>query len=46
MQYAFSLGHVEIDDVIHNTFGALLGGMFCFIPLEPWRWFQIVHPSE
>jgi glycopeptide antibiotics resistance protein len=46
MQYAFSLGHVEIDDVIHNAFGALLGGIFCFIPLEPWRWFQIVHPSE
>ncbi len=46
MQYAFSLGHVEIDDVIHNSLGALLGAIFSIVPLEPWRWFQIVHPSE
>lgn len=25
IQYAYALGKVEIDDVIHNAFGALLG---------------------
>ena len=46
VQYAYSLGWVEIDDVIHNSLGALLGAIFSMIPLEPWRWFQIIPPSE
>lgn len=32
-QYRFGLGQVEIDDVIHNALGALLGGIFGMIQL-------------
>lgn len=46
VQYAYALGWVEIDDVIHNSLGALLGAIFSMVPLEPWRWFQIIPPSE
>ena len=28
-QYLFALGQAEVDDVIHNGLGALLGGTFC-----------------
>jgi glycopeptide antibiotics resistance protein len=43
VQYTYSLGRVEIDDVIHNTLGAMLGAIFSIVPLEPWRWIQLVH---
>lgn len=46
VQYVCSLGQVEIDDVIHNSLGAFLGAVLCIIPLEPWRWFQIIPPSQ
>lgn len=45
-QFIYALGQAEIDDVIHNSLGALLGGVFCFVPLEPWWWFQIIPPAE
>lgn len=33
IQYAFSLGFVEVDDVIHNTLGAFLGYLACvYVP--------------
>lgn len=39
VQYAFSLGRVEIDDVLHNTLGALLGALMGSLgrprPAEP-----------
>ena len=28
-QFRLNLGHCEIDDVIHNTLGALLGSLVC-----------------
>ena len=31
-QYRFGLGLAETDDVIHNTLGALLGGLAVFVP--------------
>lgn len=34
-QYRFGLGRTEIDDVIHNALGALLGGIFGIIRLPP-----------
>jgi glycopeptide antibiotics resistance protein len=42
-QYVYSLGQVEIDDVIHNTLGAMLGAIFSIVPLEPWHWIQLVN---
>ena len=30
-QYLFALGQAEVDDVIHNALGALLGGAICEI---------------
>lgn len=33
-QYIYALGSVEIDDVIHNAFGALLGGIFGIVNLK------------
>ena len=29
LQYRFALGQAEVDDVIHNGLGALLGGVVC-----------------
>ena len=35
-QYLFSLGQAEVDDVIHNGLGALLGGAVCeLLPQRP-----------
>lgn len=34
-QYRFHLGLAETDDVIHNILGALLGGLACWIPVDP-----------
>ena len=31
-QYYWQLGRVEADDVLHNTLGALIGGIFGIIP--------------
>lgn len=31
-QYAFALGQAEIDDVLHNTLGALLGALAALCP--------------
>ena len=31
-QYRWQLGRVEIDDVLHNALGALLGGVFGVMP--------------
>ncbi len=42
-QFVLHLGWTEIDDVIHNTLGALLGSIFAIVPLEPWRWIQLVN---
>jgi glycopeptide antibiotics resistance protein len=33
LQYSLSMGRAEIDDVIHNTLGALLGSLGSLIPL-------------
>jgi len=35
-QYRFALGQAEIDDVIHNTLGALVGALVCTIHLK-WK---------
>ena len=35
-QYQFALGQAEIDDVIHNTLGALIGALVCTINLK-WK---------
>lgn len=35
-QYHFALGQAEIDDVIHNTLGALIGALVCTINLK-WK---------
>ena len=35
-QYHFALGQSEIDDVIHNTFGALIGAMISTIHVK-WK---------
>ena len=32
LQYRFALGQCEIDDVIHNTLGALLGSLAAMLP--------------
>ena len=32
LQYRFALGQCEIDDVIHNTLGALLGSLAALLP--------------
>lgn len=32
-QYLFGLGLAETDDVIHNVFGTLLGGIACCLPI-------------
>lgn len=29
IQFQFSMGLAEVDDVIHNSLGVLLGGMLC-----------------
>ena len=34
VQYVYNLGRVEIDDVFHNTIGALLGGMIGVVELQ------------
>lgn len=33
-QYRYALGLAEVDDVIHNTLGALLGTLAGLIPFE------------
>ena len=33
-QYHFALGQAEVDDVIHNTVGALVGALVCTINLK------------
>lgn len=33
-QFHFVLGHAEIDDVIHNTLGALIGALLCTIHIK------------
>lgn len=35
-QYHFALGQAEIDDVIHNALGALIGALISAIPVK-WR---------
>lgn len=35
-QYCFALGQAEVDDVIHNTLGALIGAAVCTIHI-PWH---------
>ena len=35
VQYHFSMGLAEADDVIHNTFGTLLGASACGIMVKP-----------
>ena len=35
-QYHFALGQAEVDDVIHNTVGALVGALVCTINLK-WK---------
>lgn len=35
-QYHFGLGQAEVDDVIHNTLGALIGALVCTINLK-WK---------
>lgn len=35
-QYQFALGQAEVDDVIHNTLGALIGALVCTIHLQ-WK---------
>lgn len=37
-QYFWQLGLVEADDVLHNTLGALIGGIFGVIPAPIRRW--------
>ena len=41
-QYHFALGQAEVDDVIHNTLGTLIGALICTIHLKwkPWRLFS------
>ena len=45
-QYAFALGRTDIDDLIFNTVGALIGAAFArlcgerFFPV--WRWLALV----
>lgn len=34
VQYRFGLGLAEMDDVIHNTLGALLGAMVCSMSIK------------
>jgi len=34
LQYVFCLGHVETDDVIHNTLGGLMGAVASFVRQE------------
>lgn len=33
-QYHFALGQAEVDDVIHNALGALIGALICTIPIR------------
>jgi len=33
IQFAHGMGRAEMDDVPHNSFGALLGGLCSLIPL-------------
>ena len=33
-QYHFALGQAEVDDVIHNTLGALIGALISTIPIK------------
>lgn len=33
-QYRYGLGIAEIDDVLHNTFGAVLGAVMCALPVR------------
>lgn len=35
-QYYFALGQAEIDDVIHNTLGAIIGALICTMPIK-WK---------
>ena len=35
-QYHFALGQAEVDDVIHNALGALIGALVCTINLK-WK---------
>lgn len=35
-QYHFALGQAEVDDVIHNTLGAIIGALVCTINLK-WK---------
>ena len=35
-QYHFVLGQAEVDDVIHNTLGTLIGALICTIHLK-WK---------
>jgi glycopeptide antibiotics resistance protein len=34
IQFQFSMGLAETDDVIHNTLGTLLGGIFCRLSIK------------
>lgn len=41
-QYRFALGQAEVDDVIHNTLGALIGAVVCTIHI-PWHKLKSVN---
>lgn len=47
-QYVFALGYSDIDDLIMNTLGALLGGIVAVVAEEHWqrylRWICILIP--
>lgn len=34
IQFQFSMGLAEVDDVIHNSLGVLLGGVFCRVSIK------------
>lgn len=33
-QYYYALGQAEVDDVIHNTLGTIIGALVCSIPMK------------
>lgn len=41
IQYRFHMGLSEMDDIIHNSLGALLGALACAIPPNPFTFPQI-----
>ena len=40
LQFAFKKGFAELDDVIHNTLGCLLGCTLCLIITKVWNCFE------